>query len=57
MKSKVTKINDKQTTVRTILPKSVQEILNLKAGDYVEWTPKISDGKIIFEVQKGEVDD
>lgn len=57
MKSKITKINDKQTTVRTILPKSVQEILNLKAGDYVEWTPKISDGKIIFEVQKGEVDD
>lgn len=54
MKSRIVKINDRQTTVRTILPKSVQEILELKAGDFIEWTPLIENGKIHFKVTKSE---
>ena len=54
MKSKLTKISDRQKSLRTILPQSVLEILNLEAGNYIEWKPQIENGKIIFIVTKAE---
>lgn len=52
MKSKILKISKKQKTVRTILPQTVTEILKLKVGDYIEWTPEVIDGEIIFKIKK-----
>lgn len=54
MKSKVTIISNRQTTVRTVIPKGVVELLDLGIGDYIEWKPEVENNQIVFKVTKGE---
>jgi antitoxin component of MazEF toxin-antitoxin module len=54
MKSKVIKVNKIQNSVRVNIPQGVKDILNIEAGDYIEWNPEVKDGNIVFVVTRSE---
>lgn len=51
--AKVTRINDRQSTQRIILPKLVSNMLDLEFGDRIEFIPIMTDkNKVGFEIVK-----
>lgn len=54
MKSKLTQISQKQTQLKTAIPRGVQDIIHLKKGDYLQWIPYVEDGEIKIRVERME---
>lgn len=54
LKSKVGKANTINDSLRVIIPQNVKQILQLEAGDTLEWKINSENDKIIVTVEKSE---
>jgi len=50
--TKVIAVNKNTRCVRTVIPNAMAELLNIKAGDEIEWKLVSDDGKFYLEVNK-----
>lgn len=55
-KSKVGIANVKSNSLRVGLPKEIVKLLNLNAGDFVEWSVDVSDNKFTIIATKEEAE-
>lgn len=53
-KTKISKGTTNNNSVRTTLPAPIAQIMNIKAGDSVEWTVESNNDKITVTVAKVE---
>lgn len=53
-KTKISKGTTNNNSVRTTLPAPIAQIMNIKAGDRVEWTVESNNDKITVTVAKVE---
>ena len=51
---KVSRANTKDGTLRMSIPKQFVEVLNLEAGDKVEWRLNLIDDKVVITVVKAD---
>ena len=51
--TKIIAVNKNTNCVRTVLPNAMAELLNIKAGDTINWELKTKDGAFYLEVRKG----
>ncbi len=54
LKSKVGKANTINDSLRVIIPQNVKQILQLEAGDTLEWNINSENDKIIVTIEKSE---
>lgn len=54
MQTKLCKTSKTQNTLKVSVPKAVQEMMNLNAGEYLDWIPVVENGEIIFKVEKSK---
>lgn len=54
VKSKVGKANTINDSLRVIIPQNVKQILQLEAGDTLEWKINSENDKIVIIVEKSE---
>lgn len=54
LKSKVGKANTINDSLRVIIPQNVKQILQLEAGDTLEWKINSENDKIIVTIEKSE---
>lgn len=54
VKSKVGKANTINDSLRVIIPQNVKQILQLEAGDTLEWQINSENDKIVIIVEKSE---
>ena len=52
--TKVIAVNKNTKCVRTVIPNAMAELLNIKAGDEINWQLINNNGKFYLEVNKGE---
>lgn len=52
MQTKLCKTSKTQNTLKVSVPKAVQEMMNLNAGEYLNWIPVVENGEIIFKIEK-----
>ena len=50
--TKIIAVNKNTKCVRTVLPNAMAELLNIKAGDTINWELKTIDGQFYLEVRK-----
>ena len=53
-KTKISKGNSNNNSVRTSVPANIAQILKIKAGDSIEWTVDSTNDKITITVTKAE---
>lgn len=53
-KTKISKGNSNNNSVRTSVPANIAQILKIKAGDSIEWTVDSTNDKITITVTKVE---
>ena len=53
-KTKISKGNSNNNSVRTSVPANIAQILKIKAGDSIEWTIDSTNDKITITVTKAE---
>lgn len=54
LKSKVGKANTINNSLRVIIPQNVKQILQLEAGDTLEWNINSENDKIIVTIEKSK---
>ena len=54
LKSKVGKANTINDSLRVIIPQNVKQILQLEAGDTLEWKINSENDKIIVTIEKSD---
>lgn len=54
LKSKVGKANTINDSLRVIIPQNVKQILQLEAGDTLEWNINSENDKIIVTIEKSK---
>jgi len=52
--TKVIAVNKNTKCVRTVIPNAMAELLNIKAGDEINWQLISNNGKFYLKVNKGE---
>ena len=51
-KTKISKATTNNNSVRTIVPAPIAQMINVQAGDFIEWIVESNNDKIIVTVAK-----